>query len=209
MHILHRSKYLLLLCFLMLSSLAGFSQLKVGAKAGLTMSTTSTANQLARNSIITGGQLGAVVAVPVITGLSVQGEVLLTQKGSRIVFDQFNSIGNSSIYLEVPLLAKLTLGPTDFPMYATGGIYGAYWLSNINYTRQNGQRTARTTSPSSSVSNRFDTGLALGVGYQQALASGDLNVEVRYDHGIIGLVKNVGGNQNRSLVLSCGYLFEL
>ena len=205
-----RIKTLLFLSFFaLITCQIGFAQLKVGGKIGLTTSTTSTANQLAPNSIIAGGQIGAVAAIPVIPGLDVQVEALLTQKGSRTVFDQLNSIGNSSIYCELPVLAKMTLGPTDFPVYATAGPYVGYWLSNINYTRINGQRAARSNSPDGSVSNRVDVGLALGVGYQQEISMGEINAEVRYDHGIIGIIKNAGGNQNRSLCLSIAWLFPL
>lgn len=185
------------------------AQASVGIKGGITAATTSTANNLSANSPILGLQLGGVVSVPLSNGLGFQGELLLTQKGSRVVINNLNSIGSSSVYLEVPLLARLTLGPEDFPLYTVGGVYGGYWLTTINYVRQNGQRSSRTIAPDGSLNNLVDVGLALGVGYQQDMGAGKLNAEVRYDHGFIGLVKNAGGNQNRAIALSVAYLFDL
>lgn len=155
-----------------------------------------------------GLQVGAVANFGVSELLSIQPELLFTQKGYKIG-DSDAYIKGTSNYIEVPVLAKITFGSEQVKGFVTGGPTAGYWIS--------GKTSMKIASTEASESyefededNRVELGASFGVGLAYNLGAGALNLDVRYGLGLSSLYEVESGeskSRNRVLGVSVAYLF--
>lgn len=89
-------------------------------------------------------------------------------------------------YLMVPVAARLKIGP----LYAIGGVYGAY-RAGSKYKYKNGDEEKISTDEI----KRWDFGANLGLGFQVAM----IGIEARYNWGFTDMTPTAGDYYNRFL----------
>ncbi|ARS34448.1 porin family protein [Pontibacter actiniarum] len=162
----------------------------------------------------TGAQFGAVVNVGIDDMFSLQPELLYVQKGYKVnAFDFEDDFFSEESapdvkvkysYLEVPILAKVTVGEGPLKGFATAGPTLGYLMS--------GKVKADEETEDLEVGegfNRFELGASVGVGLSYNVGPGALNLDVRYGHGFSGIIEDdTDGNlKNRGFGISLAYLF--
>src|SRR5688572_145210 len=202
----------------------------VGPRLGLNISTIHYSDGKLDDSFIEKktNQIGALGGVMVNIGIneafSIQPEVLFSQKGYGFEDGRYK-VTESLNYLEVPLLAKLTLGSGNMKFFVNAGPYAAYLMSGkithnftgreesyaVQFEYENDGFNANRVKP-----NRLDLGLAAGAGMALKAGIGTLNIEARYGLGLTnineyehGRPSGVSKVTNGSLALSLGYLIPL
>ena len=184
-------KRLKLNILLILLPLFGFSQIMVGPKVGINV-----ASQYSSDYTVpkTGLAYGGAVNIPVLSGISVQGELLITQKGHReeykgnTIFDEL-----TATYMEIPAMAKYTIDKINFDFYGMGGVYWSYWTKggyessidgeNIIYEVYNFQSDFDLDGYKDTRSD-FGIVAEAGVTYDN-FGSGILALGIRYSHGLV------------------------
>ncbi|RDV16221.1 PorT family protein [Pontibacter diazotrophicus] len=216
--------------FIIAAAALGFSfaaeaqTIAVGPRAGVNIATQSLpdfenddAKEQAKEAIdyYTGTQFGAVLNYGINDMFSLQPELLYVQKGYQFDMSAFEGgvfpSGNHTIYrkhnyLEIPVLAKVSIGEGPFRGFATAGPTLSYLMSGKivadgdNYEIDfHGQV------------NRFELGASVGIGVSYDMGPGALNFDVRYGHGFTNIDKNRGGGsvKNRGFGISLAYLFRV
>ena len=212
-----------LLIILLLYLLPGVltAQIMVGAKVGANF-----ASQFKSDFTVPkpGLMFGGAVMVPIVSGISVQGEFLITQKGYREyykgkeVFDQL-----TATYMEIPALARYSIDRVNWGYSFHGGVAWSYWSagkyqssidgSNIiveDYQFQQGYDN------DGYKDNRNDFSLVVGAGVTyDNLGSGILAFDLRYTHGLVPTNNyqnppaDVVNKLNKTLTLSITYFLFL
>ena len=179
---------LLLIC---LVSTFGYSQITVGPKFGVNMSTQFKSDfSIPKFGIAFGGA----VDIPINSGFSVQGEFLVSQKGYREeykgseIFDEL-----TATYLEIPAMAKYTITKVNWGYFFQGGVYWGYWSKGSFQSSVDGEETINEDYDFTSSYDqdgfkdvRSDFGLVAeaGVTYDN-FGSGILALGLRYSHGLV------------------------
>ena len=102
-------------------------------------------------------------------------------------------------YLELPLMAKYRFKNSFF--YVNGGIYFAKFLSVKSI--ENGQDTGINWS---GYFNKLDYGSVLGVGfifYENEKETTNMSVELRYIHGLTGIINQTEGDSETVMNAYC------
>jgi hypothetical protein len=157
---------------------------KFGVKGGVNFSNLYTEN-VDDNNVLTGFNVGFFANLPLSDNISLQPEISYSGKGAELVYSNALVSGTAQFklnYIEVPLLLVVNV-TKNFNIHV--GPYAAYMVS------------AKTTNKSDSGSynfednidtndfNRFDAGLAGGVGIDLAAIS----FGVRYNYGLAKIGK--------------------
>lgn len=214
-------KHTFLLFFGFVLPFAGYSQIMIGPKAGINIS-----SQFKSDFSVPklGFMYGGAIDVPIAKGISIQGEFLVTKKGYReeyngdAIFDEL-----ISTYLEIPATAKYTISGVNWGYYGQAGVYWSYWTSGKyqssvdgveitfeNYTFQ------KEYDSDGFKDNRNDFGLVIegGVTYDN-LGSGILAMGIRYSHGLVptnnfeSTPPNTQNKLNKVLTISIIYFLFL
>ena len=158
---------------------------KFGIKGGVNFSNFYTDN-VDDNNVLTGFNAGFFAKMPISENISFQTEISYTGKGAELVYNNAIVKGTAQFklnYIEVPLLVVVNL-TQNLNIHA--GPYAAYLISG------------KTTNESDSGSynfedninvddfNRFDAGLAAGVG----LDLESVSFGVRYNYGLTKIGKD-------------------
>ncbi len=167
-----------------------FSQIMIGPKFGLNMSTQFESDySVPKFGIAFGGALD----IPIKSGFGVQGEFLVTQKGYREeykgqeIFDEL-----TATYLEIPAMAKYTITGVNWGYFFQGGVYWGYWSSGKFESSTDGNNTINEDyefqnefDQDGFKDNRSDFGIIAeaGVTYDN-FGSGVLALGLRYSHGL-------------------------
>lgn len=167
------------------------AQVMVGPKLGLNV-----ASQFKSDFTVPklGLAYGGAVDIPIIKGISIQGEFLVSKKGYREEYngkDIFDEL--TSTYLEIPAAAKYTIDGINFGYYFMGGVYWSYWTKGKYQSSTDGEEIIFENYPFQSdygadgyKDNRNDFGLIAEVGgTYDNLGSGLLTVGLRYSHGLV------------------------
>ena len=99
-------------------------------------------------------------------------------------------------YLELPLLAKVKLGP----MYALGGFYGAYALNGKSKFSLAGQTQNSDFDFDKSKVKRFDYGMKFGAGLQFGVGPIHIFAQADYSFGLQNISKTSGQNYKNNVI---------
>ncbi|MBE9467656.1 MAG: PorT family protein [Bacteroidetes bacterium] len=184
----------------------GIGYLDLGLKAGTTIS--SIKRQLPsgiNQKVKMGFQIGAVGNFGITEKLSIQSELIYSQKGD--VIDAFGTeTKTKENFFGIPILAKfkfIQIGKMKF--YANGGTYTNILVGGkVIYS--NGEEFHLEDSRYKTV----DFGLNIGAGFQYDLDNGDLLFDLRYDFGVVDSDKiDPERNTNKSLGITLTYIYDI
>lgn len=169
-----------------------------------------------KKKINLGSNFGALVRVDFNEYIGVQTELLFAQKGQRWLSKNDstkNYIRFVNNYIEVPVMAVARFGPEKIKATIYLGTYFAYWSGA--YTQSSTVEDKKTMAKSdnkydfSSMDNRFDFGMASGVGVDFKLGKGYLGLAARHHLGFINRTTDKNNKQfNCNFNLSISYLFK-
>lgn len=114
-------------------------------------------------------------------------------------------------YLEIPIMADYSfLVPSvqNLKAHINLGLYGAYWLSG-RYTMKGFETESEEFDFEKSKASRFDFGPNAGGRIEYVLKNGSINLDFRYELGILDLQNQVNdntSNTNRTFVIGLSYL---
>lgn len=194
---------------------------KFGVKAGLNQSSFSMTKieGMDPSSSRTGFQVGGLVELPVTNSFSLQPELLLIQKGSKINTYTDDKVSMYPLYIHLPVKAMYKWNTALGKIVVTAGPYLAYGLSGKVketydgdteylqlFTKEEGETTA--------YFHRFDAGVDLGVGFE--FKKGYF-VDLSVSKGLTNIVKYNNWDPNEEIlsiknsvvILSIGYKFKL
>ena len=149
-----------------------------GIKGGLNISNLYTKNVDDENKLL-GFNLGFYAELPLTSMISLQPEMLFTTKGAENTYNNLFTDGTTKFrltYIEVPLLLRANI-TNNFNLHF--GPYAAY-LVNAKITDQSSNGTTSTQNLNEDDLNRFDLGLAGGLGFQ----FGGFGIGARYNYGL-------------------------
>jgi hypothetical protein len=163
---------------------------KLGIKGGVNF-TTLYSTDVSTSHMKTGFNAGLFAKLPVTRGFSIQPELLYSLKGAKSEYNNFVQ-GNGEYrfnlgYIELPVLAVVNLAP-NFNLHAGG--YAAY-LVNANVKNVKNGEIQGATELNTNDFNRWDFGLAGGVGFDIE----HFTLGARYNYGLshIGKSGNLAG----------------
>lgn len=182
----------------------------VGAKGGV-----SFANYKAKTpwkeASNTGFSFGATAFKQINSHSGLNFDLIYIQKGynhkiCNEIFDQLEAN-----YLEVPILFDYSfIVPSlqDWKAHLNVGVYGAYWLSG-KYKMQGFSESGEDFDFEKSNASRFDFGPSAGGRIEYLLKNGSINLDFRYEIGLLDLQKQVEDNTkntNKTFVVGISYL---
>lgn len=231
-------KYLVIVIVLILSS-SGFSQLYVGPRLGLNMSTLSIMPSLVNYTQVSqfvpklGLNAGVVIKYRFIDALAVQTEINYNRKGLKAKVDEMHNdtalIGKwdySFDYIEIPLMFKYLIGKSRVGPFVEAGVYYGY-LFNAKYSEyaeygndvildnERDLDKEYADENDNTKTNRHEYGFKLGLGANFEVNNSLVFVALRFSQGLTDFVtyRNTPDNHdktyNRVFQISVGYLFEL
>jgi hypothetical protein len=132
--------------------------------------------------------LGAFLHFEINDRLTLQPEILLTDKGSDVE-GVVETLSEALLFIEVPLLARYTAYQTDMMrLYGVGGPSVAY-LIDANIVPESERVT-------------IDLALHAGIGVDLGLSNHDVHFELRLAQGIRNLIRDESDERARSSVIS-------
>jgi hypothetical protein len=201
----------LLLLLIILMPVATKAQVwYIGAKAGTTFSNYKAKTPWKEVSNM-GFTFGATAYKQTKKNWGFSFEVQYIQKGyyHKICNDIYDQL--EANYLEVPIMIDygfLVPGISNLKTHLNLGIYGAYWLSG-KYKMEGFEESSEDFDFEKSKASRFDLGPNLGGRFEYLLKNGSLNLDFRYELGVLDLQKQVNdntSNTNRALVIGLSYM---
>lgn len=213
-------KRFLLFAFLLLILTNGFTQVRIGPKAGITFSRQSFDSDF--QVMKSGAEFGAMGNVPLTTQLYLQAEILVTNKGYKEkfgdeIFDQL-----TSTYLQLPVLLQYRLGD-KIEYYGQLGVYAARWTRGKYRSRI--ETDTRIVEEDYTFTSSFNTegfrdrrqefGAIIGAGVIYPLSINHLVLDVRYNYGFTDSndlqsePEGYSKHANRSIAITLGILFYL
>lgn len=211
--------YVLAIAVFGLVSKMNSQEIKIGAKAGLNLASTTGATEKTKSR--TAFHIGGMAEIPISTEFYVQPELLFSSQGYKV--DNSTGVLN---YISIPVLAKYYV--TEELSIEAGPQIG-FLLSATNKVEDNGGGTneplapntdtgksAQNKSSKSVVSNAIDqdvkeffnsTDLTFGIGAGYKLDNG-ISLSARYNIGLSNISKVSSQNIKSSIfMLSVGYFF--
>lgn len=198
-------KFFLFVTIIVLAVTIAQAQFDFGVKGGLTI---ARINLDLQDNISADANYGAHGAVFFNIGkglLSFQPELMFIQKGVHVNDMQSNDFAEYTLnYVDVPMLARATIGLGLVNIYFNFGGYGGYLLSS----KQKVSIAVQTNGHSYEVTelNEWDAGFILGAGVKVL----SLIFELRYGQGLINVSNNTETYQdskNTYLNISLGVQF--
>ena len=183
---------------------------KFGLKAGLNLANLYV-DEVQDENFKVGFNAGMYAKLPVTRGLSIQPELIYSNKGAKLTYDNvlFGGEGEYRFnlhYVELPVMAVINV-VQNFNIHA--GPYVSY-LAGANITRLNDDNEVNeVTDLKADNFNRIDYGLAGGVG----LDFQNLTIGARYNYGLreigeSGLSGRITKNSKNSVInLFLGFAF--
>lgn len=160
------------------------SNLKFGVKGGVNFSNISTDNAQ-DNKMLTGVNLGLFAKLPITSSIAIQPEIYFTTKGSKLTYNNVFVDGTANFdlnYIEIPVLLVLNI-TENFNVHV--GPYASYLVSSKVKNASDVSFYNFESNINSNDFNKFDTGLAAGVGIDLH----SLSIGVRYNYGLIKVGK--------------------
>ena len=197
---------------LILFTLTGNSQIKLGIKESINFTTQSELGMLwENNDIKTGFTLGATIDYRFHKTISLLTE--LNYKREGLVYERDESTGKSKVnrnydYYSIPILIKgrfsdeLAL-PDEWMVSFFAGPYYSYLRSADNEEQVSGITTVTNYDEES---NQSDYGMVLGGEVARVFEKGELYLDMRYEMGLSDVVKN-DDIKNKVIGIGLGYRF--
>ncbi len=189
---------------------ASQGQTAIGIKAGLNFPTWSGdgAPSSGKASLL-GFNAGLVFNLEQTDLFSFQPEIIYTQKGAKYNFSG-GSTQLKANYLELPLLAKFTIGTKTLKGFVNAGPAVGYWMSGESKVKA-GSTEVTTSIDFNDSHNRLDFSAALGGGLMIAPDKGNpLSIEVRYGLSFLSIFEDTDSSAddvfNRVLSVSLSYM---
>lgn len=213
-----RTFIVIVFCFIACKYSYSKIEVNVGGKAGMNMSHIRKIQNPEgfKKKQNLGSNIGALVRVNFNSFIGVQTEILFTQKGQRWMSKTDSTKSYSRFvnnYIEVPLMAVARFGSEKTKAVVYLGTYFGYWAGA--YTQNSTQQDKQTISKSNvdykltSYDNRFDLGMASGVGVDFKLGNGYLELAARHNLGLMNRTTNKSNKQyNCNFNFSISYLFK-
>ncbi len=158
---------------------------KFGIKGGVNFSNFYTDN-VDDNNVLTGFNVGLFAKMPVSENISFQTEISYTGKGAELIYNYAIVKGTAQFklnYIEVPLLLVVNL-TQNLNIHA--GPYAAYLISSKTTNKSDSGSYNFEDNVNVDDFNRFDAGLAGGVG----LDLESVSFGVRYNYGLTKIGKD-------------------
>ena len=152
---------------------------RIGVKGGVNFSTLYTENS-DNSKMLTGFNVGLFAKLPITKNIALQPEFYYTTKGSEVTYNNLFANGTARFnvnYLEVPLLLMMNI-TQNFNVHV--GPYAGYMVSGKATNKSNVSLFDYENVLNTSDYNRFDAGLAAGVG----IDVGALSLGARYSYGL-------------------------
>ena len=182
-------RFVLAALFLALVSVASNASAQIvldyGIMAGATVTTIDVDEEAARFTpdYRTGFVLGGFAVFDLLGPVKLRPEVHLSQKGTRVErAGQNNSAALSATYLEIPVLAKLSL-PTVFTPHISAG--PAFAFRFLESAQGEGFRTGN-------LFRLTDLGVSLGAGLDLRTSARSFSLDVRYTFGFNNVLEGSG-----------------
>jgi Outer membrane protein beta-barrel domain len=183
---MNNSKIIMAIVFVISISQMAFSQtstyssnFKFGVKGGVNFSNLYTDN-VEDNNVLTGFNAGIFAKVPITESFALQPELLYATKGAELKYNNDFVNGTATFrlnYIELPVLLVLNL-TKNFNIQA--GPYVAYLVDGKATNDAQGTLFDIENNLKNEDYNKFDTGLALGLGYD----ADQIGFGVRYNYGL-------------------------
>lgn len=139
--------------------------------------------------------------------IGIESGIYYTQKGAELT-EQGITLTGKLDYIEVPVLAKLRLGPPGpFSPHLVLGPYAAY---NVNAELEASDGSASASEDLSDVTSDFDFGGIVGVGADFSLGLTKLNISARYSFGFSNINDtdfDTDDESHRVFMISAGIMF--
>ncbi|MBN2757820.1 MAG: PorT family protein, partial [Bacteroidales bacterium] len=120
--------------------------------------------------------------------------------------DADNYMQSTLNYLEIPILAKVKLGP----VYALGGVYGAYALNGKNEISVLGITDSQDINFDDSEISKLDYGMTFGLGVQVGLGPVHVFAQADYSFGLKNINTSDGdAAKNNVIGVSVGILLGM
>ena len=164
---------------------------KFGIKGGLNL-TNLYVNDVKDENMKAGFNAGFFAKIPVTRGLSIQPELLYSQKGAKLTYDNVFGSGEYRFnlnYVELPLSAVINVAK-NFNLHVGG--YASYLVSaNVTQLKSNGDGNTIADLNEDNF-HRFDYGLLGGLGVDVQ----NFTIGARYNYGLheIGKSGSLSGN---------------
>ncbi len=155
------------------------SKFKFGVKGGVNFSNLYTQN-VESNNVLTGFNAGVFAKLPITESLAIQPELLYTTKGAKLTYNNYFVNGTAKFnlnYIELPVLLVINL-TENFNIHV--GPYVAYLVDSNAINDSQGTLFDIQSNLKNEDYNKFDTGLAIGVGYD----ADKIGFGVRYNYGL-------------------------
>jgi hypothetical protein len=203
-------KKIMQFAFVLLPLFANAQQWYIGAKAGTTFSNYKAKTPWKEVSNM-GFTFGATAYKQTKKNWGFSFEVQYIQKGyyHKICNDIYDQLDAN--YIEVPIMIDYSfLIPSlqNFKTHINLGVYGAYWLSG-KYKMEGFDESSEDFDFEKSKASRFDFGPNAGGRIEYVLKNGSINLDFRYELGILDLQKQVNdntSNTNRAFVIGLSYM---
>jgi hypothetical protein len=220
-------------------SLSTFSQLYIGGRLGLNMSTSSVMPELVNYSTISqfkpkfGVNSGLVFKYRITNAIALQTEFNYSGKGLKAKVDEtvndtlLTGKWNYSFgYFEVPLMVKFLFGGSRIgPFLEVGGYYGYFLSGNYSEQAEYGENEILDNSydldkeyqdeNDNQKANRTEYGFKAGLGYNFEIDNSLMFVSLRYTQGLTDIVtykekpENYIKTYNRTFQIAVGYLLQV
>ena len=186
-----------------LSLVMGFSaKAQLGIKAGVNFSKMSNVNS-SDEKFLYNLQAGVFMDKDIIPLVDLRFGLNFSPKGSRVEVDADNYVRSTISYLEIPVLAKVKLGP----VYALGGFYGAYALNGNTELMLVGIETNTEIDFDNAELSKLDFGMTFGLGVQFGIGPLHIFAQTEYSLGMKNLNTVVGDEVKNSVIgVSIGVL---
>lgn len=133
---------------------------------------------------------GVVLRQKVIGSLSLQSELLLSQKGAAIDSDAGASIRYGAAYLDLPVLVHIT-GPTIQRVGLHGEVGGFGAVKVFEQQRPGGGGLNLPLQTGTSFFKRFDAGPVMGLGATFSFGDRRFNLTARYAWGMMDVARSL------------------
>jgi len=142
-----------------------------------------------------------------LTPVGIESGIYYSQKGAQTSEDNITATWKLD-YIEVPVLAKISVGPPGpFSPHIVAGPYAAY---NINSELDVSAGSESVTEDFSEFTSDIDFGGVIGVGADLSLGVTKLTIQARYSRGLIDVNDNGfedEGENNSVFSISAGIMF--
>lgn len=184
---------------------AQYPEYAAGIRGGATWSMVSFNPVVPQTTLPTTMHIGAQFRVVSEKYFGVVVELNYTQRGFQDKLEGYSAHRRLD-YIELPFLTHITFGRKWFRYFINAGPSISYMIYDKPI------ETSITPQHSIPIKNRFDYGIAAGMGFEFNTRYGVYTIDARYNFGLGNIFASTAGNtfknsSNQNITLSVAYLF--